>query len=173
MPTTVHTDAADEVKADQAIIAEFLATRDKLISLRADLASEETALAGNEARYAEATRLHAAGEEADPAGVLADSDRRRHRIVGLKTLISEQEDAFRTLEAPNRAATLRELERRTAAHVVELNTAIAAAEAKATAEQTTLDRTLAEVRRLRLDLAEVIRGRDHQRNSLRPQRGAQ
>jgi len=161
MATVTHIDAAAEIAADQATIARFSAERDKLIALREDLASEEAAVATNTERYADAVRSHAAGGDADPAGILADSDRRRHRIAGLRTLISEQEQALQVLQEPNRAATKRELARGHAAHLVSLDQAIADAEVKTADAQQQLDLAQAELRRLRLDREEVLRSRQH------------
>jgi len=164
--------AEAEIQADQATIAQFTAARDKLVSLRDELATEEAAIEANKERYVEATRLHAAGRDADPGGILANTDRRGHRIAGLRTLIAEQEEVFRALEKPFRAATLRELDRRIAGHVQTLTTAIADADTKAAAAQKALDGTLAEVRRLRLDLDEVIRSRQPHHRAAHQQRSA-
>jgi hypothetical protein len=154
-----RTDAAAESKADQATIAQFIAARDKLIELKADLAAEEAAIALNSDRYDEAARSHAAGADADPGSILADSDRRRHRIAGLQMLIGEQEAAFKALQGPNRIATSREGERLTAERIAALNKDIVVAEATANDAQASLDRTQAELRRLRFDLAEVEHSR--------------
>ena len=61
MTTRTHVDAEAEIKADRQTAEQFIAARDKLIELQADLASEEAAVASNSGRYAEAVRLHAAG----------------------------------------------------------------------------------------------------------------
>ncbi len=166
MATVTHIDAAAEIKADQASITRFIAERDKLIALRDDLASEEAALNGNGERYSEAARVHAAGGDADPAAILADSDRRRHRIAGLKTLITEQEQIVEALQESNRAATNRELARRHAEHLVNLDKAIVEAEAKTNDAQQQLDVHTAELRKLRLDREEVLRSRQRDFNSL-------
>ncbi len=161
MATVTHIDAAAEIKADQATIAQFIAERDKLVALREDLRSEEDAIENNSDRYAEATRAFAAGGDADPAAILADSDRRRHRIAGLKTLITEQEQIVEALQESNRAATNREVARRHAEHLVNLDKAIDAAAAKTNDAQQQLDVHTAELRKLRLDREEVLRSRQH------------
>ncbi len=164
MATVTHTDAAAEIEADQATIAQFIEERDKLIALREDLDSEEAAIKSNNDRYAEATRVFAGGGDADPAAILADSDRRGFRIAGLKMLIPEQEQLVASLQESRLAATNRELARKHAEHLVSIDKAIAEAEAKTNEAQQQLDVHTAELRKLRLDREEVLRSR---------QRGAQ
>lgn len=162
-PDTANIETA--TASDQAIVAQFTEARDRLIALRDDLASEEAAIAKNAELYAEAARLHAAGGDADPAGILADSDRRRHRVAGLKTLIAEQEKTFEGLQAQFCDANERMQQQSHAQYLAGLDTAIMSAYAKVAVAQKLLDDELAEVRRLRLDREEAIQRRQQSFNA--------
>jgi hypothetical protein len=158
MATTTHIDAEAESKAAQASIVDFAAARDKLIELESDLAAEETAIAENERLYAEASRIHAGGGDADPASILADSDRRRHRIAGLLSLISGQRATMEALRGAYEAAT-RSLSG-SARHraIFELRARIGSAEAKAAAVKKASDDAAAELRSLREELSALRAG---------------
>lgn len=158
MATTTHIDAEAESKAAQASIIDFTAARDKLIELESDLAAEEAAIADNDKLYAEASRIHAGGGDADPASILADSDRRRQRIAGLRSLIPEQRATMEALRAAYEAAT-RSLSG-SARHraIFDLQARIGNAEAKAAATKKTSDDAAAELRSLREELSALRAG---------------
>lgn len=131
-----HVDTGSESKADQATITQFVETRDKLVDLRNELAAE------------------GAADEDDDFG-------RRKRLAGLRTLITEHEEALRKLDKPYQVATARERSKGVAARIVTLNEDLATAQLKANEAQAQSNRAQAEVKRIREELSEAEASQTH------------
>jgi hypothetical protein len=96
-----------------------------------DLASERRTIDAIEKQYSEACVLAARGDtKADPAAILAEKDRRSHRIKGLEQLVSQGSAALALLTPEYRGAQVAVADAQNALKLEQLEAEITEAQAK-------------------------------------------
>ena len=83
---------------------DYLATLNEANRLHEELTNERRAVADLDAKYEAACRSVAQGRKDDPAAILAERDRRRHRILGLESLEKEANTSFQEASAAHQTA---------------------------------------------------------------------
>ena len=144
-------------KVDAKLTADFQEAQRALSETQKQLESEESTLAAATAQFNEQCLLQARGEEANPQIYRESITRIEHRILGLKSLLSQRQSAL-DLAAQRRNAAIVELTNQLdRARLADVLKRVAAAEEA-------LKKANAEVQRATLELREAQRARTGELN---------
>jgi hypothetical protein len=127
MATVTETKSAAQEALDRADKA-LLEASAEVDRLSKDLAEARSTVERLDAQYEEQCRFAAMGKEADPAAILAERDRRQHRIRGLEVLLAEASAKAEPLAIERNVAADEVLREGQTAKEQELTAAIEAAD---------------------------------------------